>query len=79
MLNTIIIIIIIIIIVQIPPYPSQNDVQCPTLGSIQVIKCPHPRDISQAPENGRRTTKTPSWSVVEQILYKYSKQYNKNW
>ena len=38
------------IIVQIPPYPSQNAVQMPpgTLGSIQVIKCPHPRDISQA-------------------------------
>ena len=32
------------IIVQIPPCPSQN----PTLGSIQVIKCPHPGDISQA-------------------------------
>ena len=74
MLNTIIIIIIIIIIVvQIPPYPSQNAVQCPTLGSIQVIKCPRPRDISQAHENDRRTTETPS--VVEQILYKYSKQF----
>ena len=40
------------IIIQIPPYPSQNAVQMPlgTLGSIQVIKCPHPRDISQAYE-----------------------------
>ena len=38
------------IIVQIPPYPGQNAVQIPTLGSIQVIKYPHPGDISQAPK-----------------------------
>ena len=36
------------IIVQIPSYPGQNTVQMPPLGSIQVIKCPHPGDISQA-------------------------------
>ena len=30
---------------QIPPYPSQMLFKCPTLGSIQVIKCPHPRYI----------------------------------
>ena len=46
--------------------------KCPTLGSIQVIKCPHPGDILQA-QNDRRTAETPS--VVEQNLYKY----NKNW
>ena len=33
------------ITVQIPPYLSQILFKCPTLGSIQVIKCPHPRDI----------------------------------
>ena len=44
--------------------------KCPTLGSIQVIKCPHPGDISQA-QNDRRTAETPS--VVEQNLYKYNK------
>ena len=37
------------IIVQIPPYTGQNAVQMPhRLGSVQVIKCPHPGDISKA-------------------------------
>ena len=36
------------IIVQIPPTRAKMPFKCPTLGSIQVIKCPHPGDISQA-------------------------------
>ena len=37
------------ITVQIPPYPGQNAVQMPhRLGSVQVIKGPHPGDISLA-------------------------------
>ena len=55
-----------------PPTRAKMPFKCPTLGSIQVIKCPHPGDISQA-HNDRRTAETPS--VVEQNLYKY----NKNW
>ena len=31
-----------------PPTRAKMPLKCPTLGSIQVIKCPHPRDISQA-------------------------------
>ena len=37
------------IIVQIPPLPGPKcRSNAPTQGSIQVIKCPHPGDISQA-------------------------------
>ena len=36
------------IIVQIPPTRAKMPFKCSTLGSIQVIKCPHPGDISQA-------------------------------
>ena len=36
------------IIVQIPPTRAKMPFKCPTLGSIQVFKCPHPGDISQA-------------------------------
>ena len=36
------------IIVQIPPTRAKMPFKCPTLGSIQVIKYPHPGDISQA-------------------------------
>ena len=31
-----------------PPTRAKMPFKCPTLGSIQVIKCPHPGDISQA-------------------------------
>ena len=31
-----------------PPTQAKMPFKCPTLGSIQVIKCPHPGDISQA-------------------------------
>ena len=31
-----------------PSTRAKMPFKCPTLGSIQVIKCPHPRDISQA-------------------------------
>ena len=31
-----------------PPTRAKIPFKCPTLGSIQVIKCPHPGDISQA-------------------------------
>ena len=55
-----------------PPTRAKMPFKCPTLGSIQVIKWPHARDISQA-QNDRRTAETPS--VVEQNIYKY----NKNW
>ena len=36
------------IIVQIPLYGAKMPFKCPTLGSIPVIKCSHPGDISQA-------------------------------
>ena len=52
------------------PNRAKMPFKCPTQGSIQVIKFPHPGDISQA-HNDRRTAETPS--VVEQNLYKYSK------
>ena len=38
------------IIVKFPPTRAKMPLKCPTLGSIQVIKCPHPGDISQARE-----------------------------
>ena len=38
-----------------PPTRAKLPFKCPTLGSIQVIKCPHPGDISQAHINDRRT------------------------
>ena len=31
-----------------PPTRAKMPFKCPTLGSIQVTKCPHPGDISQA-------------------------------
>ena len=31
-----------------PPTRAKMPFKCPTLGSVQVIKCPHPGDISQA-------------------------------
>ena len=33
---------------KLPPTRAKMPFKCPTLGSIQVIKCPHPGDISQA-------------------------------
>ena len=58
------------IIVQIPSYQGLNAVQMPPLGSIQVIKCPHPGTFHRH-INDRKTAETPS--VVEQNLCKYSK------
>ena len=55
-----------------PSTRAKMPFKCPTLRFIQVIKSPHPGDISQH-KNDRRTVETPS--VVEQNLYKY----NKNW
>ena len=55
-----------------PPTRAKIPFKCPTLGSIQVIKCPHPGTFHRH-KNDRRTAETPS--VVEQNLYKY----NKNW
>ena len=52
-----------------PPTRAKMPFKCPTLGSIQVIKCPHPEEY----KNDWRMAETPS--VVEQNLYKY----NKNW
>ena len=54
--------------------------KCPTLGSIQVIKCPHPGDISQAHKwlkDGRNafTCRTKSLQIQQIIRI----QYNKNW
>ena len=51
-----------------------------TLGSIQVIKCPHPRDISQAYEwqkDGRNTCSFQTKSLKIQQIIRI--QYNKNW
>ena len=36
------------LLLKFPPTRAKMLFKCPTLGSIQVIKCPHPRDISQA-------------------------------
>ena len=55
-----------------PPTRAKMPFKCPTLGSIQVIKCPHPGTFHRH-KNDRKTVETPS--VVEQNLYKY----NKNW
>ena len=52
-----------------PPTRAKMPFKCPTLGSIQVIKCPHPEEY----KNDWRMAETPS--VVEQNVYKY----NKNW
>ena len=56
-----------------PPTRAKMQFKCPTLGSTQVIKCPHPGDISQAQKWQKDGRKSPS--VVTQNLYKY----NKNW
>ena len=53
-----------------PPTRAKMPFKCPTLGSIQVIKCPHPGTFHRH-MNDRRTEKSPS--VVKQNLYKYSK------
>ena len=55
-----------------PPTRAKMPFKCPTLGSIEVIKCPHPGEIYRH-KNDTRKAETPS--VVEQNLYKY----NKNW
>ena len=51
------------------PIQAKMPFKCPTLGSIQVIKCPHSGDIHRH-MNDRRTENTPS--VVEQNIYIYS-------
>ena len=58
---------------KLPPTQAKIPFKCPTLGSIQVIKCPHTPGKFHRHNNDRRTAETPS--VVEQNIYKY----NKNW
>ena len=54
--------------------------KCPTLGSIQVIKCAHPGDISQAhkwQKDGRNAFSCGTKSLwIQQII---RIQYTKNW
>ena len=55
------------------PTRAKMPFKCPTLGSIQVIKCPHPGDMSQAHKwqrDGRNALQ------IQQII---RIQYNKNW
>ena len=47
--------------------------KCPTLGSIQVIKCPDARDISQAQKWQKDSGNT--FRIVEQNIYKYKKNW----
>ena len=44
------------LLLKFPSTRAKMPVKCPTLGSIPVIKCPHPGDISQAQKltEGRR-------------------------
>ena len=56
-----------------PPSRTKMPFKCPTLGSIQVIKCPHPGDISQAYKWKRDGRNAFS---CQQII---CSQYNKNW
>ena len=54
--------------------------KCPTLGSIQVIKCPHPGDISQAhkwQKDGRNAFSCRTKSLYIQQIIRI--QYYKNW
>ena len=53
-----------------PPTWAKMPFKCPTLGSIQVIKCPTPGTFHRH-KNDRRTAEMPS--VVEQNLYKNNK------
>ena len=49
-----------------PPTRAKMPFKCPTLGSIQVIKCPHPGDISQAhkwQKDGRNAFSCPTKSL----------------
>ena len=56
-----------------PPSRTKMPFKCPTLGSIQVITCPHPGDISQAHKWKRDGRNAFS---CQQII---CSQYNKNW
>ena len=55
-----------------PPTRAKVPFKCPTLGSIQVIKCPHPGDISQAQKWQKDGGNAFS---CRKNLY----EYNKNW
>ena len=62
-----------------PPTRAKTPFKCPTLGSIQVIKCPHPRDISQAhkwQKDGGNTLSCRTKSLKIQQIIRI--QYNKN-
>ena len=54
-----------------PPTRAKMPFKCPTLVSIKVIKCPHPGDISRAPDrhiNDRRTTERKAFSCRTKSL-----------
>ena len=53
---------------KLPPTRAKIPFKCPTLGSIQVIKCPHTPGTFHRHNNDRRTAETPS--VVQQNIYK---------
>ena len=63
------------LLLKFPPTRVKMPFKCPTLGSIQVIKCPHPGDISQAQKWQKDGGNTFRPSVVEQNLYKYNKDW----
>ena len=68
------------IIVPILLYPGQIMFKCPTLGSIQVIKCPHPGDISQThkwQKDSRNAFSCRTKSLYIQQIIRI--QYYKNW
>ena len=63
-----------------PPPQAKIPFKCPTQGSIRVIKCAHPGDISQAhelqnDEKNAYSCRTKSLSIQQIIRI----QYNKNW
>ena len=63
-----------------PPTRARITFKCPTLGSIQVIKCPHPGDISQAhkwQKDGRNAFTCWTKSLKMQQIIRI--QYDKNW
>ena len=58
-----------------PATRAKMPFKCPSRRSIQVIKCSHPGDISQAHKWRKDGRNVFQWSsVVEQNLYKYSKR-----
>ena len=62
---------------KLPPTWAKMPFTCLTLGSIQVIKCPHPGDVSQAhkwQKDGRNAL-----SCQNKSLYKYANNLHSIW